>query len=90
MSRSIRKGPYVSNCMPKKFEKMKIAKEVGSHISQKIFERNSTILPDYVGFTFEVHNGNKFVPVYITDNMVGHKFGEFAPTRTFKGHTQNK
>lgn len=87
MSRSIRKGPYIDHKLEKKVEKM----NVGTKRSViKTWSRRSTITPDFVGHTFAVHNGNKFIPVYITEFMVGHKLGEFAPTRNFKGHANKK
>ena len=84
MGRSIRKGPYVQESLLKKVQGivMKNQKQV-----VKTWSRASTILPEFVGHTFGVHNGNKFVPVYVTENMVGHKLGEFSPTRVFKGHS---
>ena len=83
MGRSIRKGPYVHESLLKKVQVLnsKNQKQV-----VKTWSRSSTILPEFVGHTFGVHNGNKHVPVYVTENMVGHKLGEFSPTRTFKGH----
>ncbi len=83
MSRSIKKGPFFDEYLLKKVEK---AKEDKKPI--KTWSRRSTILPDFVSVTFAVHNGKKFVPVYVTENMVGHKLGEFSPTRTFKGHVK--
>src|SRR5712664_512876 len=84
MARSIKKGPYVQDALMTKVSGMngKNEKRV-----IKTWARSSTIIPDFVGHTFAVHNGNKFIPVYVTENMVGHKLGEFAPTRLFKGHT---
>lgn len=88
MPRSIKKGPFVDEHLYKKIE---VALEKGGRQnSVKTWSRRSTILPDFVGASVLVHNGNKFVPVYVTENMVGHKFGEFAPTRTFKGHAADK
>ena len=84
MSRSIRKGPFVQPALLEKVQKLNSKNEKRV---VKTWSRSSTILPEFVGHTFGVHNGNKFVPVYCTENMVGHKLGEFAPTRTFKGHT---
>ncbi|HQU29240.1 MAG: 30S ribosomal protein S19 [Nitrospira sp.] len=83
MPRSVRKGPFIDEHLAKKVEK---ARE--SHDSKviKTWSRRSTVLPDMIGLTFAVHNGKKFIPVYVTENMVGHKLGEFAPTRFFKGH----
>ena len=83
MARSIKKGPFVDSHLMKKVEEARRTKE-GKVI--KTWTRRSTIVPEMVGLTFAVHNGKKFIPVFITDNMVGHKLGEFAPTRFFKGH----
>lgn len=83
MARSIRKGPFVDDYLIKKVEKAKAGKD---NKPIKTWSRRSTILPDMIGLTFNVHNGRAFVPVYITENHVGYKLGEFAPTRTFKGH----
>jgi len=86
MSRSLKKGPYISVKLDKK-----VAMEASGKKSViKTWSRASMISPDFVGHTFAVHNGNKFIPVYVTENMVGHKLGEFAPTRTFRGHAGNK
>ncbi len=84
MGRSIKKGPYVQEALLKKVQVLnsKTGKQV-----VKTWSRASTILPEFVGHTFGVHNGNKFVPVHVTENMVGHKLGEFSPTRVFKGHS---
>ena len=87
MSRSIKKGPYVHFKLERKVEKMN---EGGKTVVLKTWSRRSMITPEFVGHTFAVHNGNKFIPVYITENMVGHKLGEFAPTRTFRGHQAKK
>jgi small subunit ribosomal protein S19 len=87
MARSIKKGPFVDNHLAKKVEGM-IASNKKAVI--KTWSRRSTILPEFVGHTFAVHNGRKFVPVFVTENMVGHKLGEFAPTRTFGGHSAEK
>ena len=84
MSRSLKKGPYISVKLDKKVEAS------GKKSVIKTWSRASMISPDFVGHTFAVHNGNKFIPVYVTENMVGHKLGEFAPTRTFRGHAGNK
>ncbi len=84
MTRSLKKGPFVE---PKLFEKVKKLADTGVKTVIKTWSRRCTIPPEFVGFTFAVHNGNKFIPVYITENMVGHKLGEFAPTRTFRGHS---
>ncbi len=83
MARSIKKGPFVDLGLLKKVETMDPNKKT----IIKTWSRASTILPEFVGHTFAVHNGNKFVPVYVTENMVGHKLGEFAPTRLFRGHS---
>lgn len=84
MARSIKKGPYIEPNLAKKIEKL-------NHDSKKVvvktWARRSTIPPEFVGHTIAVHNGHKFIPVYISENMVGHKLGEFAPTRTFRGHS---
>lgn len=85
--RSSKKGPYVSHKLLKKIAKME---QSGRKTAIKTWSRRSTIIPDFIGYTFVVHNGNKFIPVYITDNMVGHKLGEFAPTRNFRGHKKKK
>ncbi len=84
MARSIKKGPFCDDHLQKKVE---AARTNNSRQVIKTWSRRSTILPDFVGLTFAVHNGKKFVPVYVTENMVGHKMGEFSPTRTFHGHT---
>lgn len=87
MGRSIKKGPYIDYRLSKKVDVMN---ESGKKSVVKTWSRRSTISPDFVGHTFAVHNGNKFIPVFVTENMVGHKMGEFAPTRVFKGHTAAK
>lgn len=87
MARSIKKGPFIDNHLMKKIE---TAKAKGDKKVIKTWSRRSTIIPEAVGLTFAVHNGRKFVPVYITENMIGHKLGEFAPTRTFTGHSEKK
>jgi small subunit ribosomal protein S19 len=84
MGRSIKKGPYIDFRLVKKVEVMN---ESGKKAVIKTWSRRSTISPDFVGHTVAVHNGNKFIPVFVTENMVGHKLGEFSPTRVFKGHT---
>jgi small subunit ribosomal protein S19 len=84
MARSIKKGPYVQDALMTKVSGMNGRNEKRVI---KTWARSSTIIPDFVGHTFAVHNGNKFIPVYVTENMVGHKLGEFAPTRLFRGHT---
>jgi len=83
MTRSIKKGPYVPASLRKKIEDLN---RRGEKRVLKSWARASTIIPDFVGHTIAVHNGNKFIPVYITENMVGHKLGEFAPTRLFRSH----
>lgn len=85
MGRSIKKGPYVDHNLLEKVDKMNDGEVKKSVI--KTWSRRSTIIPDFVGHTFAVHNGNKFIPVYVTEYMVGHKLGEFAPTRNFRSHT---
>jgi len=87
MSRSLKKGPFVDHKLDRKIQAQV---ESGKKSVIKTWSRRSMITPDFVGMTIAVHNGNKFIPVYVTENMVGHKLGEFAPTRTFKGHTQKK
>ena len=84
MARSLKKGPYVDSKLMKKIETLNRARE------KKVFKtwsRRSTITPEFDGHTLAIHNGKKFIPVYITENMVGHKLGEFSPTRTFRGHS---
>ena len=87
MSRSIKKGPYVQEVLLKRVVAMN---EAGEKKVLKTWSRSSTIFPDFVGHTFAVHDGRKHVPVYVTEDMVGHKLGEFAPTRTYKGHAGSK
>ncbi len=87
MGRSIKKGPFVDGHLMKKVEQ---AQESGSRKVIKTWSRRSDILPEMVGLTFAVHNGNKFIPVYVSENMVGHKLGEFSPTRTYYGHASDK
>ena len=87
MPRSVKKGPFVDASLSKKIEAMNAA---GDKKIMKTWSRRSTILPEFVGHTLAVHNGRKFIPVYVTENMVGHKLGEFSPTRTFKGHGGSK
>ncbi len=87
MSRSIKKGPFVQEVLLKRVQQMN---EVGEKKVLKTWSRSSTIFPDFVGHTIAVHDGRKHVPVYVTEDMVGHKLGEFAPTRTFKGHAGSK
>jgi small subunit ribosomal protein S19 len=84
LPRSLKKGPFVD---AKLMEKVKDMGASGEKKLIKTWSRRSVILPDFIGYTFAVHNGKKFIPVYVTENMVGHKFGEFSPTRTFKGHS---
>jgi small subunit ribosomal protein S19 len=84
MARSIKKGPYVDSKLFKKVEEMNSS---NTKKAVKTWSRRSTIFPDMIGHTLMVHNGKIFVPVYITENMIGHKLGEFAPTRTYRGHT---
>ncbi|MDR3606570.1 MAG: 30S ribosomal protein S19 [Oligoflexia bacterium] len=84
MARSIKKGPFCDDHLVKKVQ---VARQTQDRKVIKTWSRRSTVLPDFVGLTFAVHNGKKFVPVYVTENMVGHKMGEFALTRTFHGHT---
>ena len=83
MPRSVKKGPYIDDKLLMKIEAMNV--HSGKNVI-KTWARSSTISPDFVGHTIAVHNGNKFIPVYITENMVGHKLGEFSPTRLFRGH----
>ncbi len=85
MTRSIKKGPFVDDHLLRKVEKLE---QAGEKTMVKTWSRRSTIVPEFVGHTFAVHNGRKFIPVYVTENMVGHKLGEFAPTRTFKAHSK--
>ena len=87
MSRSLKKGPYISVKLEKKVAAME---ESGKKAIIKTWSRASMIAPEFVGHTFAVHNGNKHIPVYVTENMVGLKLGEFAPTRNFRGHAGNK
>ena len=87
MARSIKKGPYVDHNLAGKVEKLN---ESGKKTVVKTWSRRSTIFPDMVGHTFAVHNCNKFIPVFVTENMVGHKLGEFSPTRNFKSHSGNR
>jgi small subunit ribosomal protein S19 len=83
MSRSLKKGPFVDPKLQKKVQDMQ---KSGQKKVLKTYSRSSTITPEFVGLTFTVHNGNKFIPVYVHEGMVGHKLGEFAPTRIFRGH----
>src|SRR5882672_10146789 len=84
MGRSVKKGPFVQDALLKRVHGMNTRNEKKVI---KTWSRASTVLPEFVGHTFAVHNGNKFIPVYVTENMVGHKLGEFSPTRVFRGHT---
>ena len=86
MARSLKKGPFADESLLKK---VKVLNENGKKEVIKTWSRRSTIYPDFIGHTFAVHNGKEFIPVYVTEDMVGHKLGEFAPTRTFKGHFGN-
>ena len=87
MPRSLKKGPYVD---PKLLKKIRTLNERNEKTVIKTWSRRSTIVPEFIGHTIAVHNGMKFIPVYITENMVGHKLGEFSPTRTFRGHAGSK
>ncbi|MEZ4387492.1 MAG: 30S ribosomal protein S19 [Candidatus Krumholzibacteriia bacterium] len=87
MSRSIKKGPFVDEHLLKKVDALNANSEKRV---VKTWSRRSTVLPEFLGHTIAVHNGKQFVPVYVQENMVGHKFGEFAPTRTYRGHTSKK
>jgi small subunit ribosomal protein S19 len=84
MSRSLKKGPYVDEAL---FRKVQIARAASSHMPIKTWSRACTIVPEFVGTHFEIHNGKTFIKLYVTEDMVGHKLGEFAPTRTFRAHT---
>ena len=83
MPRSLKKGPHVDESLLKKVDEMM---KSGKKKVIKTWSRRSTITPNFVGYTFAVHNGTKFIPIYVTENMVGHKLGEFSPTRTYRGH----
>lgn len=87
MSRSLKKGPFIDVKLEKK---VTVLNQANKKSVVKTWSRRSMISPDFVGHTLAVHNGNKFIPVYVTENMVGHKLGEFSPTRTFRGHSGNK
>lgn len=87
MGRSLKKGPFVDHHL---LDKVKKENDAGSKNPIKTWSRRSMILPEMVGHTFEVHNGKKFITVFVSENMVGHRLGEFSPTRLFKGHTQKK
>ncbi len=87
MPRSIKKGPYVQESLMKK---VTVARQAGDRRALKTWSRGSMIVPEFIGLTFAVHNGKEFVPVFVTENMVGHKLGEFSPTRTFYGHAADR
>ena len=87
MPRSVKKGPFID---PHLLEKVNVAQSAGSKRVIKTWSRRSMIIPEMIGLNFAVHNGRKFMPVYVTENMVGHKLGEFAPTRTFHGHAADR
>ncbi len=87
MARSVKKGPFIDGHLLKKVRQ---ARESGSNRVIKTWSRRSTISPDMIGLTFAVHNGKQFIPVYVTEQMIGHKLGEFAPTRTFRGHAADR
>ncbi|HMB16895.1 MAG TPA: 30S ribosomal protein S19 [Pelovirga sp.] len=87
MARSVKKGPYVQDSLMRKIE---VESDTSRNKVVKTWSRRSTIIPEFVGMTFAVHNGKKFVPVFVSENMVGHKLGEFAPTRTYYGHGSDK
>ena len=87
MPRSLKKGPYIE---PKLLKKVQVAQETRSNQIVKTWSRRSTIVPEMVGITLAVHNGRKFIPVFVSENMVGHKLGEFSPTRTFYAHAGDK
>jgi small subunit ribosomal protein S19 len=87
VARSLKKGPYVQECLQEKVDR---ARETQDRKVIKTWSRRSTITPDFIGLTMAVHNGKKFIPVYVTENMVGHKLGEFSPTRHFGGHAGDR
>ena len=87
MPRSVKKGPFVD---PHLRRRVRLARESGAHRVIKTWSRRSTILPEMIGLTFAVHNGKQFIPVYVTEHMIGHKLGEFSPTRTFRGHAGDR
>ncbi len=87
MARSIKKGPFIDEHLMKKVQE---AQRIGDRKVIKTWSRRSTILPEMVNLTFAVHNGNKFIPVFVSENMVGHKLGEFSPSRTFRGHAGDR
>ena len=87
MARSTKKGPFVDHHLIKK---VMAANEGGEKKAIKTWSRRSTIIPEMIGLTFAIHNGRKFIPIYVNENMIGHRLGEFAPTRTFHGHAEKK
>jgi small subunit ribosomal protein S19 len=87
MARSLKKGPFIDDHLMKKVQ---VAKDSGDKKVIKTWSRRSTVVPEMVGMTFAVHNGRKFIPVFVSENMVGHKLGEFSPTRTFTGHSGDR
>jgi len=87
VARSVKKGPFVDQHL---LDKVKKADDAGSKSVIKTWSRRSTVIPDFIGMTFAVHNGKKFIPIFVTENMIGHKLGEFAPTRTFFNHAGDK
>jgi small subunit ribosomal protein S19 len=87
VARSVKKGPYIQDSLLRKIDLENVG---GSRKVVKTWSRRSTIIPEFVGYTFAVHNGKKFIPVFVTENMVGHKLGEFSPTRTYYGHGSDK
>ena len=87
MSRSVKKGPFIDGHLR---AKVKAARESGSNRVIKTWSRRSTIIPEMIGLTFAVHNGKQFIPVYVSEQMIGHKLGEFSPTRTFRGHAADR
>lgn len=87
MARSAKKGPYVNEHI---YQKAVAARDAGGHGPIRVWSRSCTIVPEFIGMNFEVHNGRHFIKVFVTEDMVGHKLGEFAPTRTFKSHTARK
>jgi small subunit ribosomal protein S19 len=87
MSRSVKKGPFIDGHLR---SKVNAARESGSNRVIKTWSRRSTIIPEMIGLTFAVHNGKQFIPVYVTEQMIGHKLGEFSPTRTFRGHAADR
>jgi small subunit ribosomal protein S19 len=87
MARSVKKGPFIDDHLVVKVQR---ARSTGSKQVIKTWSRRSTVIPEMVGLTFAVHNGRKFIPVFVTENMVGHKLGEFSPTRTFRGHSGDR